>query len=671
MNLLDSVEELKGIGPKTAAMLQKYGIRTIRDFFYNLPRAYDNYQMASTIAEIRPGKVVVKGKIENLSSRRAQRRNMSIVEGTIRDNTGTVRVVWFNQSYRMKQFSPEKEYYFTGIYELRNGRYGLTSPSTAGVHEVETSDSLTPVYVAHGALNSAHFYRLINESRDRFAEIPDLLPTVESGARRDALFNIHFPESLEMAERAREYLAYEELFKLILAGRLNKNENQKLQAESVPFSLERIQRFLARLPFKLTDAQRKASWEIFQDMEKTTPMNRLLQGDVGSGKTMVAAMAAYEVAVNGGQVALLAPTAILAMQHYEGLSSLLQPLGIQTALLVGATKQKSELKTKIKNGEIKFVIGTHALLTDDTEFKNLNLVIIDEQHRFGVEQRQKLMLKSPEARAPHLLAMTATPIPRSLQLTIFGDLNVSILGEMPKGRQPIETSIIKEIESREKLYPMIYDTVKAGQQVYWICKAIDDNPRMETTSVKARTAKLKRDFPKARIEFLHGRMKQAEKDEIMGKFASHEIDILVSTTVVEVGVNVPNATLIVIEDAEQYGLAQLHQLRGRVGRGDKKSYCFLMTAGEATPSQRLRELRKSTDGFYLAEVDLKLRGPGEIYGALQHGALDLKIASFSDTKIIKRARDDVDKILQNPDDMVKYKELMAEIRDYQQITTLN
>ena len=262
-------------------------------------------------------------------------------------------------------------------------------------------------------------------------------------------------------------------------------------------------------------------------------------------------MAAYEVAVNGGQVALLAPTAILAMQHYDGLSSLLQPLGIQTALLVGATKQKAELKTKIKNGEIKLVIGTHALLTDDTEFKNLNLVIIDEQHRFGVEQRQKLMLKSPEARAPHLLAMTATPIPRSLQLTIFGDLNVSILGEMPKGRQPIETSIIKEIESREKLYPMIYDTVKAGQQVYWICKAIDDNPRMETTSVKARTAKLKRDFPKARIEFLHGRMKQAEKDEIMGKFASHEIDILVSTTVVEVGVNVPNATLIVIDDAEQ------------------------------------------------------------------------------------------------------------------------
>lgn len=671
MDLLASVEELKGIGPKTAAMLRKYGIRTIRDFFYNLPRTYENYQMASTIAEMRPGKVAVKGKIEGLTSRRAKRRNISVVEGVIRDKTGAVKVVWFNQNYRMRQFSPEKEYYFTGTYELRNGRYSLVSPSAAEAHEVEVNDSLVPVYVAHGALNSPHFHRLVNSSRDRFAEIPDLLPTVKSGTRRNALFHVHFPETLEVAERGREYLAYEELFKLILAGKLNKNENQKLQAESVPFNLEKVQKFLANLPFKLTNAQRRASWEIFQDMEKATPMNRLLQGDVGSGKTMVAAMAAHEVAVDGGQVALLAPTAILATQHYEGLSKLLQPLGIRTALLVGATKKKPELKAKILSGEIDFVIGTHALLTDDTEFKNLELVIIDEQHRFGVEQRQKLMLKSPEGKAPHLLAMTATPIPRSLQLTVFGDLNVSVLNEMPKGRQPITTTIIKEIESREKLYPMIYDTVQEGQQVYWICKAIDDDPRTETTSVKARTIKLKQDFPKARIEFLHGRMKQAEKDEIMGRFAAGKIDILVSTTVVEVGVNVPNATLIVIENAEQYGLAQLHQLRGRVGRGDKKSYCFLMTAGEAVPSRRLRELEKSADGFYLAEVDLKLRGPGEIYGVLQHGALDLKIASFTDTRLIKRARDDVEKMLQNPANMVKYKELMAEIRDYQQITTLN
>ena len=324
-----------------------------------------------------------------------------------------------------------------------------------------------------------------------------------------------------------------------------------------------------------------------------------------------------------------------------------------------------------KEKEIDFVIGTHALLTDDTEFQDLALVIIDEQHRFGVEQRQKLLLKSPDGLAPHLLAMTATPIPRSLQLTVFGDLDVSILNEMPKGRQPIATKILTEVETRELLHPKIRETLAQGSQVYWICKAIDDDPRTETTSVKSRCAKLRRDFPGVKIEFLHGRMKPAEKDAVMERFSRGEIQILVSTTVVEVGVDVPNATLIVIENAESYGLAQLHQLRGRVGRGSKASFCYLLTSGDTRPSQRLRELEKSTDGFHLAEVDLKLRGPGEIYGALQHGALDLRIATLSDTKLIHRAQEDVVKFLQNPENMVKYRELMSGITKYQQITTLN
>jgi ATP-dependent DNA helicase RecG len=428
---------------------------------------------------------------------------------------------------------------------------------------------------------------------------------------------------------------------------------------------------VSKLPFKLTNAQRKSAWEIFQDMEKDTPMNRLLQGDVGSGKTMVAAMAAFEAVSGGSQVALLAPTAILATQHYEGLKDLLKQFGIKTALLIGATKEKDTLKKNIINGEIDFVIGTHALLTDDTEFKNLGLVIIDEQHRFGVEQRQKLMLKSPDGLAPHLLMMTATPIPRSLQLTVFGDLDVSILNELPKGRQPIETAILPEISMRDKLYPHMTQTVKAGQQIYWICKAIDDNPKTETTSVKSRAEKLKKLFPDFRIEFLHGRMKPAEKDEIMERFASGKIDILVSTTVVEVGVNVPNATLMVIEDAENYGLAQLHQLRGRVGRGSVKSYCYLITNEDKGPSRRLMELEKSTDGFYLAEVDLKLRGPGEIYGSLQHGALDLRIATLTDTKLIHKAQTDVMDFLKNDGNMLKYEELRAGISKYQQLTTLN
>ena len=671
-SMLDEpVESLKGVGPKTAEILKKHGIHTVRDFLYNLPRDYENYQAPTSIAEIRPGKVVIKGKIDSLNTRRARRRNLSITEGVIRDKTGAIKTVWFNQGYRIKQFSPEKEYYFTGNYEFKNGRYSLISPSATEVTDVDPNTGLVPIYVAHGKLKSQDFRRIMKSSRDKFDKIPDLLPTVTPGTRKKALFYTHFPNSIKSAEGAREYLAYEELFELILASQLNRRENDKLKATPIPFLAPKIREFVASLPFKLTGAQRRATWDIFQNMEKSAPMNRLLQGDVGSGKTMVAAMSAYEAFLASLQVAFLAPTAILATQHYENLSKILTPLGVKVALLTGATKKKPELKAKIAAGEIDLVIGTHALLTDDTVFQDLSLVIIDEQHRFGVEQRQKLMLKSPKDKAPHLLTMTATPIPRSLQLTVFGDLDVSILNEMPKGRQPITTTILPEIDTRERLYPKMREILKAKNQIYWICKAIDDNPQSETTSVKSRTAKLVQDFPKAKVEFLHGRIKPAEKDEIMARFADGKIDILVSTTVVEVGVDVPNATLMVIENAESYGLAQLHQLRGRVGRGKVASFCYLLTPGDIKPTRRLRELEKSSDGFHLAEVDLKLRGPGEIYGALQHGALDLRIATLSDTKLIAKAQRDVREFLKNPENMVKYKELMSGITKYQQITTLN
>ena len=702
MNLFESVEVLKGVGPRTAETLRKYGIRTVRDFFYNLPRDYENYEAPTSISEMRPGKVVIKGKIDSLSTRRAKRRNLSITEGVIRDNTGAVKVVWFNQGYRVRQFTPEKEYYFTGIYEFKNGRYSLISPSAAEVTQIDPTTGLSPVYVAHGGLKSNDFRRLMLKSRDLFAGIPDMLPTVAPGTRRRALFYAHFPDTMQSIQGAREYLAYEELFELILASKLNRRENEKLKATPVAFQVEKIREFVAGLPFKLTGAQRRAAWEIFQDMERAVPMNRLLQGDVGSGKTMVAAMSAYESYLGGIQVALLAPTAILATQHYEGLSKVLVPLGVKIALLTGATKRKVELKKQIIAGEIDLVIGTHALLTDDTEFARLGLVVIDEQHRFGVEQRQKLMLKSPAGLAPHLLSMTATPIPRSLQLTVFGDLDTSILDEMPAGRQPVATSIITEVETKEKLYPKMQEIMSAqpdtkrhgakahGQQIYWICKAIEDTESggasglaggsgggngaiggSEVTSVKKRCKRLREVFPGRVVEFLHGKMKPAEKDAVMERFASGEIDILVSTTVVEVGVDVPNATLIVIENAESYGLAQLHQLRGRVGRGASAAYCYLLTSGDTQPSRRLQELARSNDGFHLAEVDLKLRGPGEIYGALQHGALDLRIASLSDTKLIARAQRDVSLFLKNPENMVQYKELMGGIAKYQQITTLN
>lgn len=671
MILDEKVESLKGVGEKTADVLRRFGIKTVRDFFYNLPRDYESFTAPTSISEIRPGKIVIRGRISKITTRRARRRNLSVTEAEISDSTGSIKAVWFNQSYRAKQFSPEKEYYFTGSYELTRGRFCLMSPSAALVSEVEAQDGISPIYVAHGALKSHDFSRLMAKSRDRFNDIPDLLPSVPAGTRKKALFFAHFPKSVGTAKKARDYLAYEELFELILAGRLNRLENEKLKATPVPFRLEKVKEFLAELPFSLTGAQRRAAWEIFQDMERGVPMNRLLQGDVGSGKTMVAALSALMAILAGEQVAFLAPTAILASQHFENLRKILEPFRITVALLTGATKDKKGLKAAILEGKVNLIVGTHALLTDDTEFSDLGLVIIDEQHRFGVEQRQKLVLKSPMRLAPHLLAMTATPIPRSLQLTVFGDLDVSVLDEMPKGRKPIKTEILREIDVSERLYPRILDTVRAGQQVYWVCKAIDDNPTTETTSVKKRREKLRALFPKLTVEFLHGRMKPAEKDEIMGRFSRGEIDILVSTTVIEVGVDVPNASVMVIENAEGYGLAQIHQLRGRVGRGTAESFCYLLTSGDTEPSRRLRELEKSSDGFYLAEVDLKMRGPGEIYGALQHGALDLRIATLTDTKLISRAQKDVLEFLKKPENMVKYSELMQNITKYQQITTLN
>ncbi len=706
MDLSQEVTAAKGIGEKTAEKLKKAGIFTLRDLLYYLPRDYENFQSTVKICDLQPGKVLVRGRISDLKTQETRRRGLSITSGKISDDTGSIRVVWFNQPYRAKQFDGARDYYFTGTYDLRNGRYQLTSPSATLAKDADNSKSdLQPIYPAKAGIQPIKFRQFFDDLRGEFAFIPDLLPGaiddpelqdilnsktaikapsfIAPGARADALYKSHFPDSAIEVKEARQYLAYEELFELLLAANLSKQENQKLKAEKMPFDATKTQQITKSLPFKLTQAQRQATWDILQDLEKTTPMNRLLQGDVGSGKTIVAAIAAYQAISSGFQVALLAPTAILALQHAESLDALLRPLGVNIALLIGSTRRKDLVKRQIKQGNVDFVIGTHALITDDTIFHHLGFCIIDEQHRFGVNQRQKLLTKTdrniikPEdgkARAPHLLSMTATPIPRSLQLTVFGDLDVSVIGELPKGRQPIETKVIKEIAQKEQLYPLIREEVKNGHQAYWICRAIEGKANSETASVKKQTKKLQDIFPNLTIEFLHGRMKPAEKDEIMERFAAGKIDLLVSTTVVEVGVNVPNATVIAISDAESYGLAQLHQLRGRVGRGNAKSYCYLISNSD-NPSKRLQAMEKSTDGFYLAEMDLKIRGPGEIYGSLQHGALDLRIASLTDTALISQASRQAKAVAsafsKNDRLMLKYKELSKGISHYQQLTTLN
>jgi len=674
LNMLDNPSVLPGIGAKTAKSLSEVGIRTVRDLLYYLPRTYDDYQAAKSLSDLRPGRITIKGRIEDVTSRFARTRHMSITEAIISDNTGSIRAIWFNQPYRQKQLEKGREYYFSGNFEFRAGRYGLTNPivRVASKNQDNTA-SFQPVYSAKQKLKPEEFKRLINNLRDVFADIPDLLPEtpnappfVKENARKEALFKAHFAENQQEIDEARNYLAYEELFELILAAKLNRIENQKLKTEKIPYDNDLMHRFLKTLPFELTKAQKAATWEIIQDLDKTKPMNRLLQGDVGAGKTVVAAAVAVQVIGKGHQVALLAPTSVLAAQHAESLEKLLRPLNINVALLTGSTKRKAELKKHLESGEIDLLVGTHAILTENTVFKDLKLCIIDEQHRFGVNQRQKLLSKS----IPHLLMMTATPIPRSLQLTIFGDLDVSIISTLPRGRKPIKTEIVKGMNQKEYLYPKVREELKKGRQVYWICKTIEDSPTKETASVKKQAEKLKEIFSGSKVEFLHGRMKPAEKDEIMTKFSEHKIDILVSTTVVEVGVNVPNATLMVIMDAESYGLAQLHQLRGRVGRGEHQSYCYLVTENDQ-PTRRLREMEKSTDGFYLAEVDLKLRGPGEIYGSLQHGALDLRIATLSDTKLISLAQKHVSDLVKTEGAVLKYKELSETIKKYQQLTTLN
>lgn len=681
MELEDSVEKVKGIGPKTLSILNKAGIKTVRDLLYYLPRTYENYQSSVPLKDIRPGRVCVKGKISDLKTTRTSRRNFVITEGVIRDETDAIPVVWFNQPYRAKQFEADKEYFFRGMYDLNRGRYVISSPQARLANEVDevSGTGFRPVYRARGQFKSENFIRIFESIRNDFAFIPDLLPItpeapdfLKPGVRGESLFQVHFAYGPEDAESGRKYLAYEELFELILAANLNKNENSKLKAIKLPFNQKKTQGLVKKLPFSLTNAQRKATWEILQDLEKDLPMNRLLQGDVGSGKTVVAAIAAHQAAQNGHQTALLAPTAILATQHAESLRKLLEPFGVRVALLIGATKNKPSLKRQIKNGEIDLIIGTHALITDDTEFKSLAFCIIDEQHRFGVNQRQKLLTKTADKlTAPHLLSMSATPIPRSLQLAIFGDLNVSVLNELPKGRQKVTTKILPMIQMTDELYPKIHEVLEKKQQVYWICKTIEGNSLTSKNSVKKMTEKVKTLFPEAKVDFLHGKMKPEEKDEVMSRFSSGKIDILVSTTVVEVGVNVPNATLMVIMDSEDYGLAQIHQLRGRVGRGSEASFCYLITADDSEPTLRLRELENSTDGFHLAEVDLKLRGPGEIYGALQHGALNLNIATLSDTELIAAASKQAKEFAKNPENMLEYPELSSCIKKYQQLTTLN
>lgn len=683
MNLNSPLEAVKGVGEKTAEQLTLAGLHTVGDLITFLPRAYEDFSEVAAIADIHPGKRTIRARCEKIETKRV-RRGMTVTTAVLADKTGKLQAVWFNQPYRVAQLKPKTgdisggdEFYFSGTFEFSYNRYQLTNPSAERVSDMPVStDRIVPIYRAVKGLKSQIVRKILVELKPLMTMLPETLPSDIVKREKllsyaDALLALHFPKTGDDVEHGRERLGFEELFDLLLAAQLNKQANAKLAGWQIPFDQQAVKHFVDQLPFQLTNAQRMAAWEIIQDFERATPMNRLLQGDVGSGKTVVAGLAARQAAHAGFQSAIMAPTEILATQHAETLTKLLQPLGVSVGLLTGSVKGKArqELYKQIASGGVDVIVGTHALIQETVKFHKLGFVVIDEQHRFGVAQRQELLKKSDHM--PHLLAMTATPIPRSLALTVYGELDISVLNELPKGRKPIMTKIWSP-NSRTQLYDLIEEQLKAGRQAYVICSLIDDNRENDLKSVQEEYKKLRvGPFKHRQIGLLHGKLKPAEKDAIMADFASGRTDILVSTTVVEVGVDVPNSTVILIENADRFGLAQLHQLRGRVGRSAHQSYCYLMLSDSKAPSQRLREIEKSNDGFYLAEVDLKLRGPGEIYGRAQHGELNLQIATLGDTKLIARAQRAAKSFVENDKNLLQYKQLATQVERYQRLTKLN
>lgn len=676
MKISTSLEKIKGVGVKTAEQLSAAGLYTVGDLLTFFPRSYDDYSEVVAIKDVKPGKVTLRGRCESISTRHV-RRGMRVTTATIADETGKIQAVWFNQPYRETQLKSKEEFYFSGVFELRQHRYQLTSPSAEKLSDVPVqTDRILPIYRAISGLKTNLVRKILIELKPFTEFLPETLPRemVESEkilSYGNAIKAMHFPDSADDIARAKDRLGFEELFHLLLASQLNKQDNAKLKGWSMPFEQSTVKEFVGALPFKLTNAQRRAAWDILQDLEKDQPMNRLLQGDVGSGKTVVAGLVARQAASHGFQTAIMAPTEILASQHAATLEALLAPFGVKVGLLTGGVKGKPRqaLLGAIKDGEVDVVVGTHALIQSTVDFHNLGFVVIDEQHRFGVAQRQALLQKSKLM--PHLLAMTATPIPRSLALTVYGDLDISIINERPANRLPINTKIWSP-NSRKQLYEKVEAELASGRQAYVICPLIDNNPANDTKSVQDEYKRLQRSvFKHRKIGLLHGKLSAADKEAVMADFSAGKIDILVSTTVVEVGVDVPNATVMLIENADRFGLAQLHQLRGRVGRGIHQSYCYLIMSDSSAPSARLKEIERSNDGFYLAEVDLKLRGPGEIYGRMQHGALNLQIASLADTKLIARAQKQAKWFVESGLNLLDYEELAKQVEKYQRLTTLN
>ena len=650
--LAQSVLEIKGIGPKIAEKLQKLGATTILDLLYLFPRRYDDYTLMKPISRLQNGEqVTIIGTIWQTRARRS-RNNKVVVQAVISDGTGSIQATWFNQPWIVKQLPAGMQIVVSGKVEQFLGRPVFNSPEWEPLElDPLRTRRIVPVYPLTEGLGAKKMREIMNKTVSYWSlRVPDPLP--QSISRRQklqslpyALKQIHFPDSHEALHDARRRLTFDELFLLQLGMQKQRRQWRSKSGVAVDVAPGYLIQFRNALPYSLTAAQQRVIDEIIADVTQDVPMNRLLQGDVGSGKTVVAAAALFATVMAGSQTALMAPTEILAEQHYNGLGKLLTPMGVRMALLTGSTPaaEKEQILAELANGTIQLVIGTHALIQESVTFKKLALAVIDEQHRFGVDQRGALRQKgAPGADGesnPHLLVMSATPIPRTLALSLYGDLDLSILDEMPPGRQEIKTRWLRSSE-RERAYSFIRRQVEEGRQAYIIFPLVEESDKIEAKAAVDEYETLQKEvFPDLKLGLVHGRLKAHEKETAMRAFYQGESDILVATSVIEVGVDAPNSTVMVVEGANRFGLAQLHQFRGRVGRGEHQSYCILI-ADEGTPEaeQRLQALEKSNDGFMLAEKDLELRGPGQFFGRRQSGLPELQLASLLDMEMLEVAQ---------------------------------
>ncbi len=656
MDLNSPVTALAGIGPNRAKQLKGLGIETLYDLIAYFPRTYEDRTRILPICQLEAEQpACFRAWVIRNPQTAHIRKGLSLTKLTVADNTGRLNLTYFNQPYVADQLHYGEEYYFYGTVVGDYIGYQMQNPTYESVNQPGVATRrIMPVYALTAGISNKLLSRCIHQALDAcLADLPELLPSSVRAAYglcgvREAYAGIHEPESFEALDQARKRLVFEEFF-LFSAG-LQLMRNHRRVQHTAPYDKLDLTAFFAALPFQLTGAQHRAIEEITADLGRGVPMKRLLQGDVGSGKTLVAAAAALCAAQNGRQTAFMAPTEILAEQHFQSLSPLLARFGITSALLTGSLSlpEKRRVKAGLADGSIRVVLGTHALLTADVVFQDLDLVIADEQHRFGVQQRAAL---SEKGRCPHLLVMSATPIPRTLALMVYGDLDVSILDELPPGRQTIDTFLVGEA-MRPRINAFIRKHAEAGNQVYVVCPAVEESELDSLKSAEAWAETLQRTvFPDLRVGLLHGKLKGSEKDQVMTAFANHDLDILVATTVIEVGVDVPNATLMVIENADRFGLSQLHQLRGRVGRGRDKSYCVLFTSNKNPETlARLKALCGTNDGFQIAEQDLALRGPGDFFGSRQHGLPQFKTASLTlDMAVLKQAQEAAETVLADPD----------------------